>query len=167
MRSHSSSLCLALLSLALGVGPASAAVSNRVLIIGVDGAAGSYTQTANMPNLDALAAAGSARYDWLNEGALTPNPPEGYGASGVNWSTIVTGASAPHHGVVDNSFGGNHFDEYPFFFKYLKQKDPTLYTASIDPTKGHARDGSAGSRASAEPSVRDANEPDRPPTCRR
>jgi len=131
MPSRPTSLYLALLSLALCVGPAAAAVSNRVLIIGVDGAGGGYTQTANMPNLDALAAAGSARYDWLNEGALTPNPPEGYGASGVNWSTIVTGASAPHHGVVDNSFGGSNYDEYPFFFKYLKQKDPSLYTASI------------------------------------
>ena len=131
MRSRLRSLCLALLSSAIFVSPASAAVSNRVLIIGVDGAGGSYTQTANMPNLDALAAAGSARYDWLNEGALVPNPPSGYGASGVNWSTIVTGASAAHHGVVDNSFGGSHFDQYPFFFKYLKQKDPTLYTASI------------------------------------
>ena len=130
MRSRLRSLCPALLS-ALFVSPATAAVSNRLLIIGVDGAGGSYTQTANMPNLDALAAAGSARYDWLNEGALTPNPPEGYGASGVNWSTITTGASAPHHGVVDNSFGGNHFDEYPFFFKYLKEQDPTLFTASI------------------------------------
>ncbi|BBO32942.1 LamG-like jellyroll fold domain-containing protein [Lacipirellula parvula] len=131
MRSHRLSLCLALLSLALCIDASSAAVSKRVLIIGVDGAGGSYTQTANMPNLDALAAAGGARYDWLNEGALYENPPEGYGASGVNWSTITTGASAAHHGVIDNSFGGSHFDQYPFFFEYLKQKDPSLYTASI------------------------------------
>lgn len=124
-------LSLALVTLALAATDVTAAVSNRVLIIGVDGAGGGYTQTANMPNLDALAAAGAARYDWLNEGALTPNPPEGYGASGVNWSTITTGVSAPHHGVVDNSFSGNHFDQYPFFFRYLKQKDPTLFTASI------------------------------------
>ncbi|QDT73030.1 LamG-like jellyroll fold domain-containing protein [Lacipirellula limnantheis] len=131
MPSRLLNLSLALLTLALAANPATSAVSNRVLIIGVDGAGGGYTQTANMPNLDALAAAGAVRYDWLNEGALTPNPPEGYGASGVNWSTITTGASAPHHGVIDNSFGGSRFDQYPFFFKYLKQKDPTLFTASI------------------------------------
>jgi hypothetical protein len=130
MRTFRSSLCLALLSLTLG-GSSAAAVSNRVLIIGVDGAGGGYTQSVNTPHLDALAANGAARFDWLNEGALTPNPPSGYGASGVNWSTIVTGAAAPSHGVVDNSFGGNRFDQYPFFFRYLKQHDPTLFTASI------------------------------------
>ncbi len=104
---------------------------NKVLIIGIDGAGGSYVADAITPNLDALASEGTARYDFLNEGALTPNPPEGYGASGVNWSTILTGASAAHHGVVDNSFSGNNFVSYPHFFKYVKQFDSDLYTASL------------------------------------
>lgn len=108
-----------------------AQASNRVLMIGIDGAGGQYTLTANTPNLDALAADGAVRYDFLNEGGQYPNPPEGYGASGVNWSTITTGAAAENHGVVNNSFSGNRFDEYPHFFKYLKEFDPTLYTASI------------------------------------
>ncbi len=114
-----------------GASPYSARANNRVLIFGVDGAGGTYFQNANTPNVDALIANGAVRYDWLNEGALYTNPPEGYGASGVNWSTITTGASAAHHGVVDNGFGGSHFDEYPHFFKYLKDKDPSLFTASI------------------------------------
>jgi len=104
---------------------------NRVLVIGIDGAGGRYLANANTPHINALIANGAVRYDFLNEGALVQNPPSGYGASGVNWSTITTGASAAHHGVVDNSFAGNRFDVYPHFFKYIKDANATKYTASI------------------------------------
>ncbi|HEX2473717.1 MAG TPA: alkaline phosphatase family protein [Lacipirellulaceae bacterium] len=104
---------------------------NRVLVIGIDGAGGRYLRDANTPNIDALIANGSVRYDFLNEGALVANPPAGYGASGANWSTILTGASAAHHGVRDNSFSGSRFNVYPHFFKYVKNHDPARYTASI------------------------------------
>ena len=103
----------------------------RVLIIGIDGAGGSYLQSANTPNIDALASEGLARFDWLNEAALAPKPPQAYGASGVNWSTINTGASAASHGVKDNSFEGNHFDQTPHWFKHLKDRDAAKFTASI------------------------------------
>lgn len=105
--------------------------SKRVLVIGIDGVGGRYVQAANTPHLDALAAAGTARYDFLNEGALTRNPPSGYGASGVNWSTILTGASAANHGVVDNSFAGNDFANFPHFFQHAKEFDTSLNTVSI------------------------------------
>jgi hypothetical protein len=108
-----------------------ARADNRVLVIGIDGAGGRFLRDANTPNIDALIANGSVRYDFLNEGALVPNPPAGYGASGANWSTIATGASALHHGVRDNSFSGSRFNIYPHFFKYIKDHDATLYTASI------------------------------------
>lgn len=102
-----------------------------VLVIGIDGAGGSYLQAANTPNIDALIEKGTVRYDFTNEGGLVENPPAGYGASGVNWSTIATGASAAHHGVVDNSFSGNKFNSYPHFFKYVQDHDPASYRASI------------------------------------
>ncbi|MEX2306006.1 MAG: alkaline phosphatase family protein [Pirellulales bacterium] len=108
-----------------------AAADNRVLVIGIDGAGGSFLNNANTPAIDALIANGAVGYDFLNEGALVPNPPSGYGASGVNWSTIVTGASAAHHGVIDNSFAGSRFNLYPHFFMYVKDYDPAKYTASI------------------------------------
>jgi hypothetical protein len=127
---HFQRLCAPLL-LALPLLASTAAADPRVLIIGIDGAGGSYTQNASTPNLDALAAGGAVRYDWLNEGALIPNPPGPYGASGVNWSTINTGASAAHHQVADNSFAGDNFAEFPHFFQYLKLSDPSLFTASI------------------------------------
>ncbi len=103
----------------------------RVLLIGIDGAGGSYTQTADTPNLDSLASAGAARFDFLNEGALIADPPETYGSSGVNWSTVNTGASAASHGVRDNFFEDNDLASFPHWFKYVKEHDPTLFTASI------------------------------------
>jgi hypothetical protein len=116
---------------ASGVAASIAAADNRVLVIGIDGAGGSFLNNANTPAIDALIANGAVRYDFLNEGALVPNPPSGYGASGVNWSTIATGASAEHHGVIDNSFAGSRFNLYPHFFKHVKNFDPANYTASI------------------------------------
>jgi type I phosphodiesterase/nucleotide pyrophosphatase len=104
---------------------------NRVLVIGIDGAGGRYLRDANTPNIDALIFNGAVRYDFLNEGALVANPPAGYGASGVNWSTITTGASGAHHGVTDNSFAGSRFNAYPHFFKHVKDHDAALFTASI------------------------------------
>jgi hypothetical protein len=71
-----------------------AVADNRVLVIGIDGAGGSFLNNANTPAIDTLIAGGGVRYNFLNEGALVPNPPSGYCASGVNWSTIVTGAAA-------------------------------------------------------------------------
>ena len=109
----------------------SQAVEKKVLMIGIDGAGGQYVEAANTPHLDALAADGGIRYDYLNEGALVVDPPSGYGASGVNWSTFVTGASAANHGVVDNSFGGNEFANHPHFFKHVKEFDPSLRTVSL------------------------------------
>jgi hypothetical protein len=103
----------------------------RVLVFGIDGAGGSYTRTADTPHLDALAAQGAVRYDWLNEAALIPNPPERFGGSGVNWASASTGASAASHGVVDNSFVENNFERIPHWFKYVKEHDPTHFTASI------------------------------------
>jgi len=103
----------------------------KVLVIGIDGAGGRYLPAANTPHIDALVANGTARFDFLNEGGLVENPPSGYGASGVNWSTIVTGASAEHHGVTDNSFAGSKFNSYPHFFKYVRERDPNSYRASI------------------------------------
>lgn len=124
-------LCAIGMLAVMAADPLEAAPSKRVLVIGIDGAGGRYVESASTPNLDALAAAGTARYDFYNEGALTPDAPSGYGASGVNWSTILTGASAPHHGVTDNSFSGSDFVNYPHFFQHAKQFDNTLNTASI------------------------------------
>jgi len=122
---------LVLLAVTTGITANSVHADNRVLVIGIDGAGGRFLDAANTPVIDALISGGGVRYDFLNEGALVPAPPPGYGASGVNWSTITTGASAAHHGVIDNSFGGSKFNLYPHFFKYIKAADPTRYTASI------------------------------------
>ncbi|MEO1496221.1 MAG: alkaline phosphatase family protein [Planctomycetota bacterium] len=128
------SVCFALacaLFVLASAAAASAQPQKKVLMIGIDGAGGQYVEAANTPSLDALASAGTVRYDAYNEGGLTPNAPSGYGASGVNWSTFVTGASAANHNVVDNSFGGSDFENNPHFFQFVKQADSTLSTISL------------------------------------
>lgn len=127
LRQCSSCFAFVLLSASL----VAAQPSKRVLLIGIDGAGGQYVPQANTPNLDALVNEGVARFDFLNEGALAVDPPEAFGASGVNWSTILTGASASNHGVVDNSFTGSQFDEAPHFFEHVKQFDSSLATVSL------------------------------------
>ncbi|WP_442484958.1 alkaline phosphatase family protein [Aeoliella sp. SH292] len=108
-----------------------AEADNRVLVIGIDGAGGQYMNLDELPHLAALAANGAARLDFQNEGALTPNPPSGYGASGVNWSTILTGVGAATHGVSDNTFASSQFTTWPSMFRYVRQAMPTASTASI------------------------------------
>jgi hypothetical protein len=108
-----------------------AAADNRVIVIGIDGAGGQYMNFADLPHMAALAGNGMARLDFQNEGALAPNPPSGYGASGVNWSTILTGVGAATHGVSDNSFAGNQFATWPSMFHHVREAMPMAYTASI------------------------------------
>jgi hypothetical protein len=122
---------LVLLVAGIFVGRAAYGDDPRVLVIGIDGAGGQYLPLANTPNIDALIDNGTSRLDFLNEGGLVENPPAGYGASGVNWSTIVTGASAAHHGVVDNSFAGSKFNNYPHFFKHIQDHNASSYRGSI------------------------------------
>jgi hypothetical protein len=107
------------------------AASKKVLVIGIDGAGGRYVQEALAPNLDALAATGAGRYDYYNEGGMIPSAPDSYGASGVNWSTILTGVAAAKHGVSDNSFAGSNFTAYPHFFQHARLADPSLVTVSL------------------------------------
>ena len=65
-------LAAIVLSLALA---SAAQANNRVLVIGIDGAGGRFLRDANTPNIDALIANGAVHYEYLNEGALVPNPP--------------------------------------------------------------------------------------------
>jgi hypothetical protein len=124
-----------LLSLALTF-PASA-VCEKAIVIGIDGLGPRGMGPANTPNLDALAdgtwapnysgaiAAGSY------VGGVVGMPTEQVTSSGPGWSTILTGVWKNKHGVVDNSFAGRDFDNYPSFFELIEADDASLYTAAI------------------------------------
>jgi predicted AlkP superfamily pyrophosphatase or phosphodiesterase len=114
-----------LLTLLLMVGVpawAQTAKAKKVLIIGIDGVRADALKAAKAPNLRALAEGGAVSYE-AQTGAIT--------ISGPSWSSMLTGVWMEKHGVRDNSFKGANYDEYPHFFRYVKQVNDKLRTASI------------------------------------
>jgi predicted AlkP superfamily pyrophosphatase or phosphodiesterase len=104
-----------------------ARADRRALILSIDGCRPDALAIAGTPNVDALAAAGSASFDARNSMVQ--------GSSGPNYSSMFTGVTVAKHGVTSNSndaggFVGNHFDVWPHYFKRLKEHDPSLYLAS-------------------------------------
>jgi len=100
---------------------------HRALILSIDGCRPDALAIADTPNVDGLAAAGSASFDARNSIVA--------GSSGPNYSSMFTGVTVAKHGVTSNSsdsggFLGNHFDVWPHYFKRLKEYDPSLYLAS-------------------------------------
>lgn len=94
----------------------------RVLIIGIDGLGAPALEAANTPNLDALIADGCYT-DQARTGIVT--------VSGPGWSSFLCGVWMDRHGVKENTFRGANYDEYPHFFKRLREAKPDVYTAHI------------------------------------
>lgn len=96
--------------------------TKKVLVIGIDGLRPDALDKADTPHLDALRAEGvySAR------GQATDTT-----WSGSGWSTILHGVWRDKHGVVDNTFAGAKYAQWPDFFTRLEQKAPALVTERI------------------------------------
>src|SRR5690606_38199959 len=94
----------------------------KVLIIGIDGCMPAGITAANTPNLDALMANGTYSLKARNTGTTI---------SGPSWSAMLTGVWEEKHGVKDNSFDGSNYEEYPHFFKMIKEANPEYRTASV------------------------------------
>lgn len=94
----------------------------KVLIIGIDGCMPVGITAANTPNLDALMANGTYSLKARNMGTTI---------SGPSWSAMLTGVWEEKHRVTDNSFDGSNYEEYPHFFKMIKEADPEYRTASV------------------------------------
>ncbi|MGF7120811.1 alkaline phosphatase family protein [Rhodococcus sp. BE178] len=130
------SLLLAAGAVAAGVvgaaGTASAAPTpsvTKTVVIGLDGTMLDYVKDANTPNLHRLIAEGTS-----GQSSILGHPT----ISGPSWSTILTGVWHTKHGVVDNSFNGSRYDQYPTAFTRIEQVKPELRTASISTWGGIA-----------------------------
>jgi hypothetical protein len=97
------------------------ALTNKVLIIGIDGVMPSALAVARTPNLEELKANGC-----YSVRAVTH--PVTHSAS--CWSSMFTGVWGDKHLVNDpgNSFSGNQFARYPSFFKRLETSNSNLQT---------------------------------------
>lgn len=115
--------------------PVEQAMVKKLLVIGIDGCRPDALSIANTPNLDALMANGTYSLDARNTGTTF---------SGPGWSAMLTGVWEDKHKVVDNSFTGNNFNQYPHFFEKIKEKYPSGRTVSISqwhPINEHIAEG--------------------------
>ena len=96
----------------------------KVLLVGIDGVRPDVLAEVSTPVMDSLAANG-----WYTPGARTTTP----SVSGPSWSSMLTGVWPAKHGVVDNSFGGRRYAEYPDFLTLVERERPDLATfAALD-----------------------------------
>jgi arylsulfatase A-like enzyme len=96
----------------------------RAVVVGIDGVRVDSLAAANTPNIDALARSGVHSFSAIaSKGQAT--------SSGPGWSSILTGVWTEKHGVVDNSFTGARYDEWPTLLTRVKEAQPAAFTASI------------------------------------
>jgi predicted AlkP superfamily pyrophosphatase or phosphodiesterase len=76
----------------------------------------------NTPHIDRLAA----------EGLFTNQAMTGYpSVSGPGWSSMLNGVWPDKHGVTDNSFEGERYDDFPDFLTRIEQIRPELATFAV------------------------------------
>lgn len=121
MRRETSVLLLALL---VGGVANAEALTNKVLIIGIDGTMPSALAVARTPNLDVLKARGCYSTRVVSHPVTH---------SAAAWSSMFTGVWGDKHGVNDpgNSFAGNQFTNYPSFYKRLEAANSNLNTLAF------------------------------------
>ncbi|CAM5237156.1 hypothetical protein SSPIM334S_00372 [Streptomyces spiroverticillatus] len=100
---------------------------NKVLVVGMDGLRYDRIAAAQAPTFKSLIAKGTFAT------SLLYSPPTAQTSSGPGWSTVSTGVWPDKHGVVDNSFKGKNYAQYPGFLARLREVKPELSTfAAID-----------------------------------
>ena len=112
------------LTLLVGTMTGNAALTNKVLIIGIDGTMPSAMAVARTPNLDSLKSNGC-----YSVRAVTHPVTH----SAACWSSMFTGVWGDKHLVNDpnNSFTGNNFSNYPSFFKHLEAANSNFNTLCL------------------------------------
>lgn len=96
--------------------------THKVLLIGIDGCRWDAVVAANAPAIDNL----------LNNAIYSDNGLTEYKTwSGTGWSGMLTGVWHTKHGVVDNSFSGSNYTQYPDFISRAESYNPNLSTISV------------------------------------
>ena len=121
---------LATLLLILSCGGDDPPSTKHALVIGVDGVRADALREASTPNIDSLIAEGAVSYDAFAGGHLE-TPTEQPTWSGPGWSSILTGVWIDKHGVDFNLFAGSRFDEYPHFFRRIREQKADAYLSSF------------------------------------
>ncbi|MGW7452639.1 alkaline phosphatase family protein [Streptomyces sp. NPDC054787] len=96
--------------------------TDKVLVIGLDGAVLDRVKAANAPHLNGLMAQGLTARSTLYANPMAAT------SSGPGWSTIATGVWPDRHGVKDNSFTGKNYTAHPDFLTRIENAKPALNT---------------------------------------
>lgn len=89
----------------------------KVMLLVVDGARGESVRDAKAPNL--LAMQEHAIYSWHSiSDTLSINT--------TTWADLLTGVHKEKHRVTKKDLSGNRLLEYPVFFSYIKQRNPSF-----------------------------------------
>lgn len=113
------------------LGPARASVaqqphpdgmSKKVILIGIDGVRPDVLAEVPTPNIDDLIAEGA--YSDRARAALPT-------VSGPGWSSMLIGAWPAKHGVLNNNFRTNRYDEFPDFLTRIEHIRPELNTFAV------------------------------------
>ncbi|MFJ6053086.1 alkaline phosphatase family protein [Streptomyces sp. NPDC092307] len=107
---------------ALATPAVAAANTDKVLVIGVDGAVLDRVKVADAPHLNGLMAQGLTARSTLYAGPMAAT------SSGPGWSTIATGVWPDKHGVKDNSFVGKNYAAHPDFLTRIENAKSALNT---------------------------------------
>jgi hypothetical protein len=107
-----------------GVLADSSALTNKVLIIGIDGTMPSALAVARTPNLEALKSNGCYSTRVVSHPVTH---------SAASWSSMFTGVWGDKHGVNDpgNSFAGNQFTIYPSFYRRIEAANSNWNTLAF------------------------------------
>lgn len=105
-------------------------VTKHVIVFGIDGVRSDGLKAASTPYIDALIAGGAVTYTAF-AGGIKDTPSQQATSSGPGWSSILTGVWVDKHKVVDNSFNGANYAQYPHFFKRIKEVVPDAFLSSI------------------------------------
>lgn len=95
------------------------AVAKKVIVIGIDGVRPDALAEVPTPNIDALIT-GGAFSDRARTALQT--------ISGPGWSSMLIGVWPEKHGVLNNNFGTNRYEEYPDFLSRIERVRPELNT---------------------------------------
>jgi len=91
-------------------------------MIGIDGVRPDALQAADTPRLDELMSNGFSSMDALNDDITI---------SGPGWSAIHCGVRSGKHNVVDNSFGGQNYFQYPGWLERVESLHPECNSLSV------------------------------------
>ncbi len=89
----------------------------KVLVLGLDGVRPDALLAARTPVIDRLIEAGA--HSLVAQTGAVP-------LSGPGWSSALCGVWADKHGVVDNSYEGKRFDQYPTFLARMQRAGLTV-----------------------------------------